>query len=414
MLETKYQLQISVFKMKHSLVAIRIVFYFVVTCGFIYQSLWVCNDYFGYKTTTLVSIINFPDEIVIPTLAICTQVRRLSLRHNKTFQDIATPPVFKNFNMSVVIRASGNCASRLHALPGNDDMFVDTDVIIKYQHYCVSFKQNQLSKPIAMVEGHAFCTPFPIFQVVFKTTGMTSRTMLYLMTITRDSDFDVPFRTPALVKSVHDNKFLLVDLSYSVTKTHLASYPYDTDCLNYSRNGFTSQYNCISECIKNIIEPQGFIHEFLALNKKRYENSTLKLVPCFLGNIDKKILTPEFFEDRNKTRGTLRKDVKTAIEAYKECTKSCHRPNCMTEMLTPSMLTYDFRKNDNKNATDNTNLFFLSLYAPNQPVIIVKSVPQIQLIDFIVYITSCFSFWYGFYPLNAFDYILRKFRLITK
>src|SRR5207253_9036456 len=94
-----------------------------------------------------------------------------------------------------------------------------------------------------------------------------------------DSDLDRLIRIPIKHEIDIAMKEARVRYSYSSNQIILASAPYDTDCVDYSNSRFTSQQNCINQCVKEVTETHGFLHDKTIIEQERYWNSSLKFLP---------------------------------------------------------------------------------------------------------------------------------------
>src|SRR5688500_9443110 len=86
---------------------IRLLFYFIIASGFISQSQIGWSEYFRYQTTTRVSVLHFPEEIVIPTLALGAIRKRKYMPINKIFES----KLFDNLTIWNATFSGGKCAT---------------------------------------------------------------------------------------------------------------------------------------------------------------------------------------------------------------------------------------------------------------------------------------------------------------
>src|SRR5688500_3404597 len=103
-----------------------------------------------------------------------------------------------------------------------------------------------------------------------------------------------------------------------------------------------------------------------------------------------------------------------AIKVHASCKQSCHQPDCYTEMLTPALLQHSKEGDWKAEGYNNRTHFRIILFQPNQPVITVESKPKLDIIDLLVYLSSCLSFWFGFCPLNVPEIIDQKLTSLRK
>jgi len=209
-----------------------------------------------------------------------------------------------------------------------------------------------------------------------------------------------------------------------MTVRKLAIPPYDTQCMNYTEHGFTSQDNCISNCIKSIITNHNFLTYQLAIKKNEYENSSLFLFPFFYGIDNTKINDDSYllnslreWYDANDIDDDVTNFVpkhREAIKAHASCKESCHQPDCYTEMLTPALLQQSKGGDWKTEGYNKRTKFSILLFQPNQPVITVESKPKLEIIDLLVYLSSCLSFWFGFCPFSLPEFIDEKLKYFRK
>src|SRR5258708_5021253 len=95
--------------MKYSRITIiRVIVYVICTIGFVLQSHLIATEYFNYKTTSLVSVLSFPEKIAIPTVAVCQDVYR-SVFH-KTLREVFQNMPLGNVTVSLSFVRDG-CAN---------------------------------------------------------------------------------------------------------------------------------------------------------------------------------------------------------------------------------------------------------------------------------------------------------------
>lgn len=159
----------------------------------------------------------------------------------------------------------------------------------------------------------------------------------------------------------------MYDMSYLRFSSTLLPPPFQTRCQNYENFGFESDTHCYDACLMNFTLKEFDRVPFTTAVEHPYE-------AYHLGTKD----------IRNET---LRKQL-SAFEHI--CRETCSRPNCEEDIFIPKVTT--------KFIAGNFILFALRL--PNEPDIIATAHPQLTAVDFITYILSCFSFWFGFSPLQ--------------
>ena len=79
------------------------------------------------------------------------------------------------------------------------------------------------------------------------------------------------------------------------------------------------------------------------------------------------------------------------------CKMLCSHVDCETEYIIPYPINIG-----QVEGVDTFEIWY-SLYAPREPVVVVTSKEKLILLDFVVYILSCLSFWFEFCPLSLSD-----------
>jgi len=144
-------------------------------------------------------------------------------------------------------------------------------------------------------------------------------------------------------------------------------------------------------------------------------NSSLILIPWELKTMteDGTKLTTDHFLSDDKLRNHLRERAKVSKEYFKKladilpsyekhwtkCKSWCSQADCYTELLVPELIVYTAPGSYSKISTLHRNLTLL-IYPSKDPVITVTSAAKMDLIEFIVFILSCLSFWFGLCPLQ--------------
>ena len=267
--------------MKYSeIIVIRVIVYVISTMGFVLQSHLISTEYFNYTTTSLVSVLSFPEKIAIPTVAVCQDVGRLSHKTLKKVFHKTLREVFQNMPLgNVTISSSSVKKDCVTDNTRDDGHYANLQQFYKNDEYCLAFSPLNSHKHIARKDDIVTCPGYSIFKFYFNATRPE---VLSINLIPSNVDFDVPTRVPIKSK-VNNYTWLSFWLSYSMTVRKLAIPPYDTQCMNYTKHEFTSQDNCTSSCIKSIITKHNFLSHQLAIKKNEYENSSMLLLPFFYG-----------------------------------------------------------------------------------------------------------------------------------
>lgn len=404
---------------------IRLIIYFLITIGFSYQSLSICLDYFKFTTTTFVSVQILPPQLVIPKLVLCFSI--------DLFNYTSLAKIFKTSSANkVTFTRSFNQTGNCNDITKLDGSLVNFGQFLKGKAFCLSFSTSSFRALRTMEDVNA-CQVYQtaLFGFHFNTTlnerwegqlGDTKNyfgvyTPIFSYMIPFDSDFDGPIRPSTIVFARKSSTHLTFRYTYAMSVSKLAPPPYDTSCFDYTKHGFTSKFNCINKCEKDIITKHGFLHDRgLVLDRKHFENSTLQVLP-FHKNADHlsdqqlmQFLKGNGFD--NESQRLYFPKLKVAANAQLLCRKSCSRPDCFTEMLSPSLVIRN--EHGSRQDGENETSMNIALYQPSQPVLLVESKAKNYFIDFVVYLSSCLGFWFGFCPLYLANRINQKLKAIQK
>jgi hypothetical protein len=81
---------------------------------------------------------------------------------------------------------------------------------------------------------------------------------------------------------------------------------------------------------------------------------------------------------------------------WKMCKSWCSQTDCYTESIVPEIILVT-----NHGKYSKISNVTIVIYPSNDPVITVTTTAKMELIDFIVFILSCLSFWFGLCPLQV-------------
>src|SRR5437879_2511043 len=106
----------------------------------------------------------------------------------------------------------------------------------------------------------------------------------------------------------------------------------------------------------------------------------------------KKLIRNDFM--RNGLVSRISKMFPQYKSHWKMCNGFCRRPDCRQESLVPKILLTTSIKNSSSNLLD------IQVYPSDDQIITVTSTPKYRVLDFLVYVSSCFSFWFAWCPLQ--------------
>ncbi len=182
------------------------------------------------------------------------------------------------------------------------------------------------------------------------------------------------------ISSINHKQPENIKINYKKTLIKLIQKPYSTACVNYKQFGYNFRSDCIFKC------------------KTDFHKKELNSWPGFYATNDSE--SDLFMTEReNKSFNLI---------AGQKCLKHCGNENdCLKEYY-----VQDYRRFLKDNISFDIDV------APTQyPILIIKHSPKIQFEEFMCYIASITSVWFGFSVIMLSDIcslILKKFVLIIK
>ena len=163
------------------------------------------------------------------------------------------------------------------------------------------------------------------------------------------------------------------NVSYSVTfglnSYHLLKSPYKTDCKHYERETqFKSRKDCIRKCKLRISQTEcGVIsHE----------------VDVYRGEQNVR------FVENDEQDFCVNK-----LDLRRKCVKICSNYDCFKEYIVPKIVS--LYKHDHCE---------ISITVPTKPLTTYRHKPRIESIEFVCYIASALSLWFGFSVFSLYDW----------
>lgn len=396
----------------------RIFCLFLITFGFCLQSYNVCLEYFLFKTVSFTFILDHPEEISPPTLLLCSYLQIHPIHH------VSLRSVFTGTKN--ILNDSDNSWNiqkiSIYGPQGTFDgrPFIRVRKFLKSNRYCLSLSVNHSypshifdavlngdnphfykaeinSNPyIVLMEGKSGCLPTTLtFRLVSDTSHMYSS------------------RLPSAYRSICITRMAeqIITLTNTMSRSIRLQFPYDTGCMDYRsvNNNITSSFHCYDECLKSGIANCSMVPGITLIDRDRYLNSSMLIAPDFVLQ-DEVISKSTITELKNYTRSpeVLEKYLqinKMWKDVRRACQWECRHPDCESTTLTPS-ITFAMEQGA---GNLKINVFLL---VSDQPIFGVSSAPKQHLLDFVVYLGSGLSFWFGFCPLSLVSLIEKKFKKI--
>lgn len=182
------------------------------------------------------------------------------------------------------------------------------------------------------------------------------------------------------------------NVAFARYNSTLLEAPYESKCRKYEffyayfGGPFSSQGDCFHTC-------------YLAEVKDKYH-----LRPSILSveNSTDSFVTNNMASNNRSLRNNLR-------WLFNKCYLICERQNCIRE-------DFIVRKVSDANYKDSGHMT-VSLLVPVDPDMAVTAKPMMEMIEFVTYVLSCISFWFGFAPFGFFsenDVLLRAHGYIVR
>ncbi len=170
--------------------------------------------------------------------------------------------------------------------------------------------------------------------------------------------------------------------NYHMTSVQLMPKPYKTSCVNYKEFGYNSRADCVAKC------------------KIKYFRNEYKGWPGIY-------LTEEFSEELMlDIDSLLEKNESLDLILQKKCIKFCGlNDDCFKQF---------FGFYSEKEVYDLGDVFMVTVSPPDLPTLIFTHLPKIQVEEFICFIASIVSLWFGFSVMMLSDVCLVVFTNLNK
>ena len=172
-------------------------------------------------------------------------------------------------------------------------------------------------------------------------------------------------------------------LTYDKIIIHSLPEPYETNCFDFQKKGFRSSLHCITECRFRLLSQQ----------------FPGKWIGSYLTNesVDQIMITPkemfEEFEDNN----TLDQNISDKCKDFCGFQRECYS---------------EYYKLEVKPYVKNYGEPYICIYAPDIPDLVYMYLPKIYFIEFVLFVASSVSLWFGFSVLMLSDVIMKLYLVI--
>lgn len=163
--------------------------------------------------------------------------------------------------------------------------------------------------------------------------------------------------------------------AYKLYKIHRLPPPYESKCFNYTELAFYGQEDCIQRCLLEQVSRQLHLVPFTSFIR---------------APIDQGQLTLSQLESKNVSAILQRSE--------KKCFSRCQHPSCLSQISITSAES-EFYPN-----------LRIILFSPSSPEVIVSEEVAFRLLDYLIYMFSCFGSWFGlcwfsFNPVKLYDQV---------
>ena len=193
---------------------------------------------------------------------------------------------------------------------------------------------------------------------------------------------------------IHHEKGQKTCIKYHMNEVYLLPAPYITDCQNYSQDGYMSRLDCILQCkIRTLMDKyKGWPGNFLVYEHDvdQIGNQTMIDMVTEMGDntsMDLQVVHL-LYNTEHCFLLTMIFVCSIAIQVGKYCRKRCGRkPDCNKDY-------YFFFEAKFENKTEHK--FVMDFFPPDLPNMLVAHSAKIQFEEFLCYLGSIFSLWFGF------------------
>lgn len=395
-----------------SILPIRVVCILSILAGFTTLSWRVSKDYFGYRTTSVVTIQDIQGDVVAPAVVFCF---RFNLREQiestigelfNFFNDQDDTWKVLRWRLRVTLPEKPTYLVKKYYTTNRYCIFVKVVNHVSMEEVTSPRVTNPTFYNVRITATPALSpNSFPIRDYVRDKTYVPKPIFFQVLS----DEAILPNRLNRLIRKPICTKgypFYRADLTYSSSVKVKLPPPYDTNCRNYSEDSpFLSRYNCYDQCFKKQTIAYNVVPDMTIIDKETYNQSTAHIVPWdVLEGQGLKTLKPisESLQDSYRKVRSKWQDIKNF------CRESCNRADCISEKISPRISSFEGWQRKGNATLHHITAF---LRTPYQPIIQVSSIPKEEFIDYIVYLFSMLSFWLGYCPLTLTNKLLRRLQV---
>lgn len=355
---------------------------FWITCalGFAFQALQVCQMYFTFQTSTQI-VFEDRDIMTVPSASFC--YRYLDILNNESMQQDGVSMNVKfylsNLTIMSIFKYTPNPEETLHscgirqASSAGRLMSSTLDKATCLNHFNVTkyytqeficYNYDMINYTSYSLDQVSHSTQYT-FQIYYLNMNFIDQK---LMVVTLSTEKSLPLYSRTFGKHVwmriyqSNVRLDLASLEYRLNEVHLLEAPYDTRC---RREG---SQECKTKCL---------IERFKEV--KRFPSTEMTIDPVALQHT-----TPgDDNDDQMRNFGNV---------VYSNCRSKCQREKCTISTCYTSV-TPIYHTSQESHRDGHT--FRVQVKTPISASIIIRTVPKVTFIDFLIYILSSVGVWFG-------------------
>lgn len=409
---------------------IWIVSFLSILAGYVLLSWQVSREYFEYRTSSHVVIKDQPEEIKSPALVVCFQwaIDNASLAYSRRLGDLFTNYFNDENDTWTVARV------RAPRIPPNKDIRYESKKYLLKDKYCLYFNVLNHFKLEDVTSSRYSGLPLtylldlttdPIYSGYTAALGSKKKhkcasKFLFISLVTDQSSLP-NFRKQEVTQEacIDGTPVYAITMSFSSMVNVRLPPPYDTNCLNYRKEGreggigYLSSHECYAHCLQAETQKWNVVPDMAIIDRKEYEGSDAYLAHGIIYDnpaFDLNLLSGEnISKDLQDMYVILTREWKGIT---KSCQDSCSRPDCWIEDISPEILEVITDENYNDENYTFTWLTF-EQGLPSQSNIEVSTVPKQNLLNYVIYMLSSLNFWIGFCPLSLASILVRRLQECT-
>lgn len=381
-----------------------------VLTGLALLSWRVTIEYFLYKTISVVTIRDYPEEVTAPAIVICARFKFDPRKAYKTEQLFTGQENFlKDWNdtwkvatvySQVITDKPLDFVSMKYLIGNKYCLFLQVKNLFKTEEVTSRrigslpnfFKADLTAQPF--ISKNIFLTPNG------RTDKRCRQIPQYIQILSDESTRSStknPFSSHNICTKTSPE--LSLHFTYTQSVSIRLPPPFETNCLDYRSVGeFLSSDDCLDECLKRQTFEYNIVPGDTVIDRSRYLHSKMDIAPPDIIEDSEMIKMLAMNSSIPKTLLTSFRNIHATWKDMKQlCRRKCIRPDCVSERITPQKAMV-FSSQGKKNAT--LSVIHFTLKMSEQPLLYVTSAPKQHLLDYIVYMCSGLSFWLGFCPLT--------------